>query len=320
MVWPSHLAFFYPYPGVLIVPSNTWTVWQVTGSATLLFLITFAAIWQVWRRPYLIVGWLWFLGTLVPVIGLVQVGAQAMADRYTYLPLIGVFVMMAWGGKEVVDRRPDTKFATGAAVLVWLAACIVATSQQLPCWQNSETLCRHAIEVTKTNYAAHYNLGVALLEEGQTSEAIKQMYEVVALVPEFNCRRTLAEALVACGRIPEAIEQYRQLLRHAHDSPEVLNNLAWLLATNKDPKIRNGVDAVQFGERACDLTNYKVSAYVGTLAAAYAEVGRFDDAIRTAETAIELASAAGETNLLEKNRQLLELYRAGRPYHETTKL
>ncbi len=319
MVWPENLAFFYPYPGPWIVDSGPWAVWQVAGSAALLALITLAAVWQARRRPFLIVGWLWFLGTLVPVIGLVQVGGQAMADRYTYVPLIGVFVMMGWAGKELVGRWPHAKYVTGAIVAGLLAACLVVTGRQLRYWQNSEALCRRAIAVTANNYKAHFNLGLALVAEGENDAAIKQMYEAVAIAPGFSGRKLLAGTLVLEGRVPEAIEQYRQLLQYAPDQLEVLNNLAWILATNGDPKIRNGADAVQFAESACTLTHYQKTVYIGTLGAAYAEAGRFDDAIKTAETAIASASAAGETNLLEKNRQLLELYHAGHPYHEPAK-
>jgi len=316
LVWPDQLAFFYPYPGPWFVNSALWTVWQVMGAAALLAFITAAAIWQ-WRRPYLIVGWLWFLGTLVPVIGLVQVGGQSMADRYTYIPLIGLFVMVAWGGKELSGRRPGGKFIVGAAAALLLAACLVMTSRQLRYWQNSEVLCRHAIAVTRDNYKAHFNLGLALMNEGKTNECLQQMYEAVAIAPGFNGRKVLAETLLLDGRTPEAIEQYRQLVQFAPDEVEALNNLAWLLATDADSQVRNGADAVQYGKRACALTQYKDTALIGTLAAAYAEAGQFDDAIRTAEMAISSASAAGETNLLEKNRRLLELYRAGHPYHET---
>jgi Tfp pilus assembly protein PilF len=316
LVWPDHLAFFYPYPGVRMVGSEGWTEWQVAGSAMLLALITLAALWQARRRPFLIVGWLWFLGTLVPVIGLVQVGGQAMADRYTYLPLIGVFVMLAWGWKEFDSRRP----VAGAAAAGLLAACLAMTGRQLGYWRNSEALCRHAIAVTTHNYKAHFNLGLALIGEGKKDAAIMEMYEAVAIAPGFSGRIELAQALMHQGRIQEAIEQYRAILQYDPHHLLALNNLAWLLATNKDPKLRNGAEAVQLAERACTLTDYQKPFLIGTLAAAYAEAGRFDDAIKAEERTIASATAAGQTNLLQKNQQLLELYRAGHPYHETTKL
>lgn len=319
MLWPDHLAFFYPYPGRGIADSNGWTVWQVTGAAALLALITMAAVWQARRRPFLIVGWLWFLGTLVPVIGLVQVGAQAMADRYTYIPLIGVFVTVAWGGKELAGRRSGARFISGVVAAVLLATCLVMTGRQLRYWQNSETLCRHAIAVTTNNYLAHFNLGLALMDEGKTDAAVKQMYEAVNIAPGFGGRKKLAQVLVFQGKIPEAMEQYRIILQYNPNDLEALKYLAWWLATDADPNIRNGAEAVQYAERACTLTHYQKTEYIGILAAAYAEAGRFNDAIPTAERAIASAQAAGETNLLEKNRQLLELYRAGHPYHEPAK-
>ncbi len=319
MVWPENLAFFYPYPGRGIVDSNGWTVWQMAGAAALLALITMATVWQARRRPFLMVGWLWFLGTLVPVIGLVQAGAQAMADRYTYIPLIGLFVMLAWGGKELGDRRPGAKLVSGAVAAAFLGACLIVTSRQLRCWQNSKTLCEHAIAVTPNNYLAHFNLGLALIDDGKMDAAVQQMYEAVAIAPGFGGRKKLAEVLTFQGKIPEAIEQYRVILQYNPNDLEALLNLAWRLATDADPKIRDGPEAVQYAERACTLTHYQKTEYIGTLAAAYAEAGQFDDAIETAEKAIASANAAGETNLLEKNRELLELYRAGHPDHETTK-
>ncbi|MGD0746151.1 MAG: tetratricopeptide repeat protein [Verrucomicrobiota bacterium] len=320
MVWPEHLAFFYPYPGSWIVHSEAWTAWQVTGSAMLLTVITVAAVRQARRRPFLIVGWLWFLGTLAPVIGLVQVGSQSMADRYTYIPLIGVFVMIAWGGKELGGRQPRAKFIRGAVMTAALAACLAVTGRQLRYWRDSETLCRHAIEVTTNNYKAHFNLGLALIDEGKKDEGFRQLYETVAIAPGFSGRKELAEVLMLQGKTQEAIDQYRQLLQYNPNHLEALNNLAWLLAANEDPKVRNGADAVQFAERACDLTHYDKTVYIGTLAAAYAEAGQFADAIKMGERAIASATALGETNLLEKNRRLLELYRAGQPYHEPAKL
>jgi Tfp pilus assembly protein PilF len=320
MVWPDHLAVFYPY--------HTWAVWQVTGSAALLALITLATVWQAQRRPFLVVGWLWFLGTLVPVIGLVQVGMQAMADRYTYVPLIGVFVMIVWGGKELGGCRPAAQLIRRTVTAAALAACLMATNRQLHCWRNSETLCRHALAVTTHNVMMHFLLGQALIDEGKINESVKQLNEALEVTSRFPLQMTvwygethceLAMALARQGKIQEAIDHYQEALRSNPDLPLALNNLAWILATTGDPKIRNGAEAVQIAESACTLTHYQKTAYIGTLAAAYAEAGRFDDAIKTAEKAIASASAAGETNLLEKNRQLLELYRAGHPYREPVK-
>jgi len=316
MIWPEHLAFFYPY--------HTWAAWQVAGSAALLALITVAAVWQSRRRPFLIMGWLWFLGTLVPVIGLVQVGIQAMGDRYSYIPLIGPFVMMVWSGKELVDRRPSVKFICGTVTAAALAACLVMTSLQVRYWRNSETLCRHALDVTTHNVMVHFLLGKALMDEGKINESVPQLNEALEVTPRFAMQITpwfgeihceLAMACESQGKIQEAIDHYHEAIRSSPDQPEAFNNLAWLLATCPDPRFRNGADAVRLAERACEVTHYQKTIYLGTLAAAYAETGRFDEAVATVQRAIALAEASGEQNLLQRNRELLELYRARRAYH-----
>jgi len=315
LFWPDHLAFYYPY-----YPYHLWAAWQVADSAALLALITLAVVWQARRRPFLMVGWLWFLGTLVPVIGLVQVGMQAMGDRYSYFPLIGLFIMIVWGGKELGGGRPYAKLICGAMMTAALAGCVVMTSRQLRYWRNSETLCRHALDVTTGNLVAHLLLGKALIDEGNNDAGRVQLEEAVAIAPKFAMSyRELALLLARQGKIEEAINQYRTALHYDPDQLETLNNLALLLATGPDPKYRNGAEAVRLAERACVMTHYQRTACIGTLAAAYAEAGRFDDAIKTGEKAIALATAQGETNLVVKNRQLLEFYRAGQPYHETTK-
>jgi hypothetical protein len=317
MVWPDHLAFFYPY--------YAWAAWQVAGSVALLALITLAAVWQAQRRPYLIVGWLWFLGTLVPVIGLVQVGMQAMGDRYSYIPLIGPFLMIIWGGKELVGRRPGVKFICGTVMAAALAACLGATSLQLRYWRNSETLCRHALEVTPHNVMVHFLLGKALIDEGKINESITQLNESLEVTPWFALKMTpwfgeihceLAMACASQGKIQEAIDHYHEAIRYNPDLPEALNNLAWLLATCPDPKFRNGAEAVTLATEACKLTGYRKTIMVGTLAAAYAEAGRFDDAIATAQKACALASGSDEQDLLKKNQELLELYHTHKPYRE----
>jgi cytochrome c-type biogenesis protein CcmH/NrfG len=314
-VWPSHLAVFYPFPSY---PHPTWPVWQVIGSAALLALITLAVVWQARHRPFLIVGWLWFLGTLVPVIGLVQIGNQAMADRYSYIPLIGLFVMAVWGVKEFASWGHQARFGLGVAATAALAACITVSSLQLRHWRNSEALWQHTLDVTTDNLLTHANLSFALLDEGKIEEAMTYLNKEFRIKPDFvEGRYRLAEALARQGRIRESIAQYREVLRYQPDLPDALNNLAWVLATSKDAGIRDGAEAVQLAQHACELTHHQQTMMVGTLAAAYAEAGRFDDAITTAQKACALASESGEQDLLKKNQELLVLYRAHQPYHET---
>jgi tetratricopeptide (TPR) repeat protein len=173
----------------------------------------------------------------------------------------------------------------------------------------------------KPDYAgACYNLCNALLKEGRVDEAITEYQQAVQIKPDnAKARYNLGNALLQKGRVDEAIVQYQQALENKPDSPGVLNNLAWLLATSPDAQIRDGVQAVKYAGRACELTHHGEASFVGTLAAAYAEAGRYDDAIAAAQQACALAEAAGEQELLEQNRRLLVLYRAHQPYHEAVK-
>ena len=219
MFWPSRLAVFYPYPHEL-------PVWQIALSALLLAGISMVVLRQRRSRPYLAVGWLWYLGTLVPVIGLIQVGAQARADRYMYLPMVGLSIMLAWGLPEVLK----SKAAIAGAIAACLA-CVVLCEAQVQYWRNSETLFRHALDVTGGNYLAHHNLGVALADEGRFPEAVQQYQAALQIAPDAaNVQTDYGNALAKSGHIPEAIEHYRAALRVLPDSPITRNDLANALA------------------------------------------------------------------------------------------
>jgi tetratricopeptide (TPR) repeat protein len=274
-------------------------------------------VWQTKRRPWLLFGWLWFLGTLVPVIGLVSLNGFSMADRYMYVPAIGLFVMLAWSLKDLVQRWRHASPGVTAATVAAMAGCVTVASLQLRYWQNTETLFRHAVAVTPPNAMAEYFLGKAQITNHQIPEGLEHLETAVRIEPAFVAPHAImAETLASEGRIREAMDQYRFALRCDPDSPIFLNNLAWLLATADDPSLRNGVEAVQLAGRGCDLTHHHKPYYIGTLAAAYAEAGRYEDAVRTAEQARALAITSGERDLAERTGKLLELYRAGRPYHE----
>jgi tetratricopeptide (TPR) repeat protein len=481
-VWPLKLAVFYPY--------SQWRLESgpVIGAALLLLITTVALLLAAKKRPYLLIGWLWFLGTLVPVIGLVQVGKQALADRYTYLPYIGLFILIAWGAAAVVARLQWPRLISTVAAGLVLGGCGLLTSRQLSYWRDTKTLFQHALDVTPRNFVAYAVVANALVEEGKLPEAIEQCRMALEIAPDYpeahntlgniyakqakydeaiasyraaaeadrtyadprngmadvlvkqgkfaeaevQCREALrlapmhlpamfclalalhnqgkldaaadyyrqilklkpdlytprrylgnifvaqgkpdqaipqllvaakirpqdadtrvvlGVALLANNRIDEATVQfqeaaklqptnaiahyqlalihqgrkeagaaiscYRQALQAQPDWPESLNNLAWLLAVNRDAALRNGPEAVTLAERACRLTGYKEPLFVGTLAAAYAEAGRFPEAVNSAESARRLALAAGQTDLAQKNEGLLKLYRAGQAYHES---
>lgn len=479
--WPTKLAVFYPYEPL------DWDSMEVLAASLLVVLATGLALWSRKRKPYVPVGWFWFLGILVPVIGVVQVGKQALADRYTYLPHIGLFIIIAWGAAEVIAWRQWSRrvgFAAGGLVL---AIAATLTFQQLKYWQNTKTLFEHTVAVTKGNFVAYtviaselvesnklaeatedcrlalqysgcypeahntlgaiyakqekyeeaiesykkasecdpsygdpcygmanlflkqkkyaeaesqarealrrapmhipsmYCLAMALHNEGKLDEAADYYGRLIRMNPNlFTPHRYLGNVLALQGKPDQAIEQYRMALRIRPDDAEThvvlgmllmqknqsegatkeflessrlqptnaianyqlaliyqgrketqkaieyyqktlqaqpdliegLNNLAWLLAANHDPALRNGTEAVTLAERACKLSEYKTPVLIGTLAAAYAEAGRYADAVQTAETARDLAMAAGQKETADRNNELLQFYRAGRAYHE----
>ena len=176
--WPSDLALIYPYP-------HSWPLAEIVIAAALVILLTVIFVLQAKRFPYLIVGWLWFLGMLIPVIGLVQVGAQSIADRYTYLPAIGIFILVAWGLNDLLNSRPQKKKILAIGGIAALAGCLAATSIQLKYWQGSVQLFWHTIKVTADNYAAYDCFGKALENIGKDKEAEEFYAGAVRLNPNY---------------------------------------------------------------------------------------------------------------------------------------
>jgi Tfp pilus assembly protein PilF len=180
---------------------------------------------------------------------------------------------------------------------------------------------RKAIEIKPDHVEAHGNLAKVLAAQGRWDEAVKEYTAFAALGANSNdyiAHLNFANALLHVGRTPEAVSHLNEVLRIKPDSIETMNNLAWVLATDPEANIRDGARAVALAEQACKLTHYRETMLVGTLAAAYAEAGRFDEAISTAQKACALASKSGEQDLLRRNQELLVLYRAHKPYHEIT--
>jgi tetratricopeptide (TPR) repeat protein len=342
LFWPTKLAVIYPYPK----SQDDAEIWL---TALLLLAISAFCVCQFFRRPYLAVGWFWFLGTAVPIIGLVQVGEQAMADRYTYIPLIGPVISLVWLGAEFFQSR---KFFLAAVSTVILAACIGLTTRQLQFWRDTVVLAGHNVAVTPQNASAYFLLGLGLEHAGETNRAIpcyrvataifpgnieahrnlayllrrqdhlaaaeEEYYTLLAMNPDdLAAQLGLADIFNHLGRPDKAAAHFNEALRIKPDSTEAMNNLAWTLATSPDTNVRDGKRAVELAERACELTHYQKTIYLGTLAAAYAEAGRFDDAIAMAQKACAMASESGEQDLLKRNQELLALYRAHKPYRET---
>jgi protein O-mannosyl-transferase len=481
MIWPAKLMVLYPYTGHL--PAA-----QICAASIFLLAVTSICLKGVKRFPFLTVGWLWFVGTLVPVIGLVQVGSQSMADRYTYIPSMGFFVVLIWGSLSWLDRFPNGKVFLSSCALTALGCCLALTSVQLRYWQSSLRLSLHSIEVDPNNYLAcnalgkalddlgkheeafawfsksvalapcysegqynlaasfvdqgmfqqallhfklalwidpgsanalhglgntflklgkfkeaaeqlskairlepgnagvHHDLGVVLLKQGNLAAAATEFSEAVRLNPNhLDARRNLGVTLAEQGRptdaLPhlkravelapadpamrfnyglalmeagafaaaeiqfkagarlrpqesrfhyrlavtyarqrkyaEAIEQYGETIRLAPEFPEGLNELAWILSTCPNGDLRSGNRATSLAEKACELTAHKNPEMLSTLAAAYAESGRFPEAIGTARVASRLAREKGQTEFLSKFDQWLSGYEAGKPARES---
>ncbi len=208
LFWPEHLAVFYPYP------AQDWPIgWVFLAFVALAGLSAFAAL-QRTRHPYLLAGWLWFCGTLVPVIGLVQVGGQAMADRYTYIPSVGLFIMVVWGACALAARWPSHAIVLGGAGGAAILACAALTQQQLGYWQNNETLYHHALAVTESNYLAHHNLGIALFNESQYDDAISQYRDALRVEPDnAEAHYDLGAALAVKGRTHDAISEFQKAIQ-----------------------------------------------------------------------------------------------------------
>lgn len=227
MIWPSALANPYPHPG-------HWPWPPVLGAIVLLALCSVVAIACRKQRPYFIVGWFWFVGTLIPVIGLVQVGDQAMADRYSYLPLIGVFMVLVWGAAELgVKCRVPPPFMI-LAVLVVLTTCGLRTRAQLAFWQNDGTLFSHALAVTKNNYIANINLGAWLSKNDATDEALICYSRALQIKPEDAVALyNLGNIFTKRGDWETAAQHYQAALRRRPDYPEALCNLGVVLTRQK---------------------------------------------------------------------------------------
>jgi protein O-mannosyl-transferase len=462
MIWPTDLFLPYPMP-------NHWAWWQVAGTVLVLVVITLFAVRRMRTAPYLIVGWLIFLGVLAPTIRVMHGGFQSIADRYTYLPSIGIFIAVVWAvadwaaprrqtgmlpntlkvGRAVPCAPPVGCGAQGTARPTFkglgqnartAAATAVAALALLffgyltwglaGIWRSSGTLWTHSLALCPTNEVAHFNLGSKLVPERRWDEAAQHFQEGIRLNPanalpynslgkvyalqdkleeamplfrkaialdpkmdeaHFNLGKAyalqgklaeavvelqatlhgkssdldakarqadavleaearLADALIKLGRAAEALPYCEAVLRarpqdaHAHyalgeaclaekrpqqavasfkeairlapDVPECLNALAWVYATCPQAEVRNGAEAVRIAERACQLTKRQKTAPLDTLAAAYAEAGRFDEALKTSEETLALALASHDSTSAETARQRLELYRAGKPYRD----
>jgi tetratricopeptide (TPR) repeat protein len=449
-LWPRDLIPFHAYP------RQPLPGWEAVGATLLLVAVSVAVIKARRRAPYLMVGWFWYLGTLVPVIGIVRVqGGHGMADRYTYVPAIGLFIMAAWGSAELAARWRLSR-AVNALVVAGVAALLLAATWiQVGYWHDSKTLWHHTLDVDPENYLAHHDLGVVLARENAWDEAIKHFQQAARIDPSRDLPHvSLGDALAHQGKMDQAIDEYREGLRlnpnradshnllgmaletrgnlrgaqeeyseallynpalaeaHANlgmvltrlgkfddaeqhfraaiqiepqmasarhglglmqavrgnlqeavksygraidlqprvsqyhrdlahalamrgqtdaarstyqrslrlapDWPQAADREAWRLATDPSPENRNGPLAVHLAAEVCEVTGYAKASYLDTLAAACAEAGRFDEAQTIAAKALGLPSSGESAEWRKSVEERLRLYKANRPFRETS--
>jgi len=289
MVWPAGLAVVYPYPA-------RFDPWAIAAAALFLVVVSIFAFAALRRHPYLFTGWFWYLGTLVPVIGLVHVGSQARADRYTYLPLIGIFIMIAWALSELAGRLRRGRLLLGPLAAILLLALAASTWKQAGYWKDSPTLFRHSIAVTRKNYQlhaalgtalakggdpdraiehftvvlrgrpeeveSHYSLGLALLQSGRLRQGIGHLENVLRLDPEHAASHdNLGFAYGQLGLLETSLEHYRQLARLEPHDPQAARNLAIVLFRAGDQE-----GAVQETGRALELAREQgLAELIGSL-------------------------------------------------------
>lgn len=242
MFYPSRLAVLYPHPG------GSLPAWKTIVCLFILIFVSIGVIYLGRRRRYLAAGWLWYLGTLVPVIGLVQVGAQAMADRYTYLSLVGIFIMIAWGAGDLTAKWRYKRIGLGVTTGVVLATLVICTRMQLRYWRNNLALFGHALKVTENNYVMHSNYGGALFEEGRFDEALAHFNEALRINPKYaDARRNAGIVLLRQGKIAEAIAAFTEVLSCSGDWPVTHNylGLAYAQIGKFDLAVKNYNAALQ---------------------------------------------------------------------------
>jgi tetratricopeptide (TPR) repeat protein len=345
MFWPVDLIPFYVHP------ENRLETWRLVLAVAVLICVTGIAIARRRKNPYLIVGWLWYLIMLVPVIGIVQVGLQGHADRYTYLPHIGLYIAIVWLIWDLTKLWRAQKVMLSGAAILTLTVLSILSWKQTAHWRDTEALWRHTLAVTPDsdvahaglggilfvrgqidesidhydralrlrdgNIAAHFGLGRALAAKQKTDAAIFHFQKALGIQPDFiAASNDLGVQFASKGEIDNAIAAWRQTLSFDPDNADALNNVAWVRATAADAELRDGREALDLAQRAI-RNGGENQVVLRTLAAAQAELGQFADAIATADRAEELAKQNGDGAMAENLRECTELFRRGEALRST---
>ncbi|HKV42951.1 MAG TPA: tetratricopeptide repeat protein, partial [Blastocatellia bacterium] len=279
MAWPTRLAIFYPFP------KSPLPVWQLAFAATVVLIITAAAIWRLGRSKYIAVGWFWYLGTLVPVIGLVQVGSQARADRYAYVPLIGVFVLVAWASAELTGSVTWIRNCLAPASVVILIAFTIVTFRQVGYWSDTATLFGHADDVTENNFLAESSLGALLAREGRLSEATEELNRALQANPYYSLSYlNLGMVCVQEGNLDGGIQNFRTAIEYDSKLVDAYNKLGAALADAGRLD-----EAVPYLHKVLEMNPNHPTAYAN-LGSVFERQGKPGEALRCYEKALRLIS------------------------------
>jgi tetratricopeptide (TPR) repeat protein len=303
LFWPVDLAVFYPYVDIAI--------WQVLVSATFLVAITIFAIKYFRRYPYLLVGWFWYLGTLVPVIGIVQVGAQAMADRYAYVPFIGLFIIIAWGGYQVLSKIRYAKVLTALVATFIVMMFAAATYSQVKVWKNSVTLFEDTLKSNPDNYLAYNVLGLEAVNRGEHELALSYYYMALKFNPKYEPAYINAgNALDKIGKFDDAIICYKKALLINNKYADANYNLGIVLIKKNDLK-----EAIFYLNKVLDITPDDPDAH-NNLGVALMKMERTSEALIHFREALRLNPKSEEAQknikiaiaILHKNNKTISPY------------
>jgi tetratricopeptide (TPR) repeat protein len=316
MVWPTKLALVYPHPEYRL------SFREVAAAIVFLTGVTIVVLIFGKRFRYLITGWFWYIGMLVPVIGIVQVGSQARADRYTYLPQIGLYLAATWSIADLLKTLRYRREILAAAAVIVIGALAWKAWIQDTYWRDSETLWTHTLAITSRNDLAHADLAELLLQRGHIDEAISHCQEALRIRPRnANAHDTLGLALLRKGRVNEAVAHWKQSLKLRPHGVNAQASLAWVLATSPDAALRNGAQAVELAKQVIEHpdpgSDVNTPVFLRILAAGYAETGRFSEAIDTAQQAWQLAIAEGNTALAQDVLSNIARYRRNLPLRDS---